>query len=245
MDLEGKLKVWAEEVVNYCNLKALEINKTYYAFQKSVLPVKEKNRELLIIGLNPGGNFDFIGQYNNQKWKSDGRFDGKKMTVKGLLMGNPFFENYQKWDIANLSKLESVKSILDSDSYYFMNYIFFSTPNMAEFAKLDKNGEIRERCIEFTNQFIRIINPKRIIILGTQEGIDRLPNVENVETVLSSNLRLIVRANHLGFPVVAIPHPSRYNMRKQGELDLMSETIQKIFNGEAVENRTVDRSTML
>jgi len=242
MELQEKLKIWADEVVKYCNKTAIreDVNKTFYAFQKSVLPIKEENRELLILGLNPGGSYDFASQYTNSIWQANERFNEKEMTSKGLLLGNPCFTNYQKWDISKLSMLECVKSILDTGNYYFMNFIYFNTSNINEFDEIDKDGKIREQCIAFTNQFIKLINPKRILILGTQKGIDALPNVKNPKIILNSTMRLVVQAELLGYPAIAIPHPSRYHMRKQEELDAMNATLQKLFKGEQVEKITLD-----
>jgi uracil-DNA glycosylase len=232
MELQKDLEKWAEKAVKYCNKTAIrdDVNKAFYAFQKPVLPFKEANRELLVIGLNPGENYNFQAQYDNPIWE----FKLKEMSLERFLKGNPCWKSYHTWNIANLDKIKSIKSILDADNYYFMNFIYFNTTNINEFYLLDKDGKIREQCVEFTNQFIKLINPKRILVLGTQEGIDKLPNIQT-KTILNSKMRLVVQAEYLGYPVVAIPHPSRYNMRKQEELQKMSDIIEQIFNGEKVE----------
>lgn len=231
MEIQKEIEKWAEKAVKYCNKTAIRVDKTFYAFQKPILPFKEGNRELLIIGLNPGGNYNFEAQYGNRNWE----FQQKEMSSERFLKGNPEWKSYHTWNIANLDKIKSIKSILDADNYYFMNFIYFNTSNINEFYRIDKDGKIREQCIEFTNQFIKLINPKRILVLGTQEGIDKLPNIQPYHTILESKLRLVVQAEYLGYPVVAIPHPSRYNMRKPEELQKMSDIINQIFNGEKVE----------
>jgi hypothetical protein len=117
-----KLENWAREVVDYCNKTAIrtDIDKTFYAFQKLVLPFREESRELLVIGINPHGSWTFEDQWNKPIWK----LEGKRMTTKGLLMGNPYFTTSQEWDIFKLSKLTSVKSILDKTRSAFRKYVF-------------------------------------------------------------------------------------------------------------------------
>ena len=54
--MEKELEKWCQDVVDFCNPKAEQLNLDYYCFQ-SAMPTFEP--DLLIIGINPGGNCPF------------------------------------------------------------------------------------------------------------------------------------------------------------------------------------------
>lgn len=54
--MKKELERWCQEVVDFCNPKAEQLNLDYYCFQ-SAIPTCEP--DLLVIGINPGGSESF------------------------------------------------------------------------------------------------------------------------------------------------------------------------------------------
>lgn len=206
-NFEEQLKKWSIKVVTYCHNVATNpeygMDLTFYSFQS----IPKKNPELLILGINPAGEYSYADQFNNPAW---GLTVEKQMTVDVFIKGNPFFYNHDSWLLwQNLRKSfydEQMATILSCSMY--MNFISFNTPDIESFLKKKRGKEVYTKCRDFSLELItKIIKPERILCLGTEGCFDILP-ITNKECLLADHKRLLLKGKLSGFTIYGIPHPS-------------------------------------
>ncbi len=213
MDKE-KLLEWAKNSLDYYNHVARELDLSFYQFQKPADFDNECN--LLIVGINPGGGGTYDSQFRNTDacvWNSptsDGmpRINEEGMTMAGFIAGNPCFG--AEWSIfKGLSLIGLGKDRLDCiGNWQFINYIPFSTKNLNTFHNKAKGTDVLSRCISYTEEYIRILSPKRIIVLGTSSGIDCMKGKKDYKVLLHGRYRYIITSRICDIPSLAVPHPS-------------------------------------
>jgi hypothetical protein len=194
------------------------MNLTFYAFQSA----PKENPDLLILGINPAGEYTYSDLYNNPAW---GLTIEKQMTADVLLKENPFFHNHETWTIwKNLCKSftnERMNNILNSSMY--MNFVYFNTPNIDILLSKKHGTEVFNKCRDFSLELItNIIRPKQILCLGTGGCFDKL-SIIHKEVLLADGKRLLVKGKLLDIPIYGIPHPSGArtsddNRKRIGEL---------------------------
>ncbi len=235
MNRQAQLREWAEKVVKYYNKTAPEIDLSFYQFQKSADFVNEC--DLLLIGLNPGGGGTYASQYEKPKdpkkepncWhtpthEGKSRFMGNRMTVDGFLDGNPVWN--KEWNNAQWSILKGLSLIgLDKDTldglknWQYINYIPFSTNHIEWFYERAAKKKVPlENFVRITTKYIHLLSPKRILFMGTANGIDQFSkwrdsaDLGEFEILLGlGGRRLIIKTSLCGIPTFAIPHPSYAN----------------------------------
>ena len=209
-NFEKDLAMWGEEVVEYCNITAKEINRAFYAFQSQ--PVEKP--KVLILGINPHcdeGEGSFEGQINNTAlWKPK---EGK-ITAEVFCKENPCWEKeHHEWKI--WKKIETIfhtpelKNIITKNKFVYMNALHFSTTNMREFYNLKNAKQIFEECVNYTKFLIRqIIKPTHIICLSIPDCFDRLNKIKPEEAFSNGKVRVFIESKFCEIPMYGIPHPS-------------------------------------
>jgi len=230
-NFEGKLKMWAKEVVEYYHSMAIEgkIDRTFYAFQSEP---KEKP-ECLILGFNPYGECSYADQYKNEKWEIP-----NGMTPEVFIHQNPWYyggkhyDEKEKWNILNkfdvmLATNTNLKELM-SDMVY-MNILYFNSKDFSEFkSKFPKYWkEAYTKSIDYTKFLIQnIIKPKIVICLGIDNCFKKfIPANSEVKNILPKYPNAAHKTIINGIPVYGIIHPS-YRMTNELREEI-GEAIEK------------------
>ena len=219
-----ELKIWAKKVIDTITPFAEHenVNKDFYPLQS---PIKT-DVEVLFIGLNPGGGYTYTKQKENPRWG----FENGRMTANKLLQGNPEFENaFNNWPLfRGLKQIPSINNVLNNDNYLFANYYYLSTESFDQALNDPFQSKAIEKCKELTLELIRLVKPKIIIVLGTLNGIDKLP-FSYKKTVLDGiKKRLLMSATFEGIRVFAIPHPSTLAI-SEDEINALSTNLIELI----------------
>jgi hypothetical protein len=207
---EEKLKKWAEFTVEYCNEIAENKNRTYYVFQSE--PRYEP--DVLILGLNPGGNFTFESQIEKEGW---GLKQHGKMISEILIHQNPWYfggkeeKKEKEWNILrNLNKTINVHSEVSGifDNMVYMNILYFNSKDFAEFKSWFKESwkDVFENCMELSKLLIfDIIKPKRILCLSIDNCYRPFTRNQQSEQLLTN---LLNKSEINGICIYGMTHPS-------------------------------------
>jgi len=218
------LQDWAKKVINLVTPYAQQnkYNKTFYPLQS---PIAE-NPDVLILGLNPKGNFNYSDQAYNPIWE----FENGIMTVERLLNGNPtYVEEHENWKIIKgLRKIHVLDRAIKEEKYVYANYFYLNTDTFDEVYEQEDALDI---CKELTYDLINILSPRLIVILGTADGFDKLNDFDGKKLILrGKRQRLLISAYYKGIPVIAIPHTSRMILSVE-ELQAINTNILEIYEG--------------
>lgn len=216
---------------------AFQLDLDFYPFQSTVN--LEKPQKFLFLGLNPGGGATYQSQMENPKWnfiENNNSYISnditKIMSVEQLYKGNPYFDkNSDDWKyIRGLKRIEIFNQILNEDNFILANYYFLSTH---DFKAVTNHGkEILNICKNLTLEYIDLIKPELIIVLGTSTGIDLLKDFKNQKTILNGHhQRLLVTAEYKNTKVIAIPHPSTFAI-SYIEAEAINQNINELLNNE-------------
>ncbi len=222
-----KLSNWSNKVVNYCHNTATNIENdldlSFYAFQSA----PKESPELLLLGINPKGEFAYADQFNNPIW---GLINEKRMTAEVFMQANPFFHNHETWALwKNLSKsFESsrMNDILSNSMY--MNFMYFNTVKVEKLLNRKGGKDVFNMCRDFSLELISdIIKPKQILCLGTSGCFDILP-IKEKENLLVDKKRLLIKGKLSGIPIFGIPHPSG-SITSNADRKRIGELLEKDF----------------
>jgi hypothetical protein len=207
---EEKLEKWAEFTVEYCNIVAKVKERAYYVFQSEPKP----EPDVLILGLNPGGNYNFDSQLEKDGW---GLTQHGKMIPEVFIHQNPWYiggkeaEKEKEWNILrNLNKTINVHSELSRvfDNMVYMNILYFNSTDFTEFKTCFKNDwkEVFDNCIELSKLLIfEIIRPKRILCLGVDNCYKAFIQNSKTEELI---YRSLYRSEINGLTICGMTHPS-------------------------------------
>lgn len=227
--MNSELTKWAEKAVQKCNPIAENYYLDYYAFQKPC----NLNSKTLILALNPYDNSSFPTEKVENIIKS-------QMNVGQFLAGNSDWNGYKtKWKIfKQLSKMKIFDDLqLD---FNYMNYVYFPSKRFNDIKKL-KEVDILKVCQDLTLEFLDILKPEKIILLGTTSGSDQF-NIEGITLLNKNNKRLIVKGKIDEIDVYAIPHPSWLSDEELAAIDI---NLRQIFNNEIQSNFDFEKSSEL
>ena len=222
--MNKKLQKWAESIVDYCNPIAMKYNLEYYPFQS---PINEKTTDILIIGVNPRSNGNYLSQNENEKWE----FTNGKMKTDRLLNGNPYFSESSSWRFFNnLKQIPFLKEIISKRNFTYMNYFYFGTKDASEMKKIEIFDDIVNFSIRKLEEIISILNPKLVIVLGVADGLDIITPNKTIGT--NGNKRIFTKGIIGNIPIYGIPHSSRnysYEIRKA-----LDDVLSKLFEGKEI-----------
>lgn len=199
-------KEWAERVIEEVSIYAERLDLAWYPLQSPSI----KNPKVLFLGLNPGDDSSYTSQKNNDLWEFIAQ---RQMAPERLLKGNPYFElEKDEWPIVRgLKSIPYFNNLLNDGDYVFMNYFYLNTKSFKEVDKSHDLSSVKTISKELTYQYIDLVKPEMIIVLGTSNGIDELDKTffSDRQVMLQGiSQRLLVKASYKGTPVLAIPHPS-------------------------------------
>ncbi len=234
-EFEEKLQKWAKIVADTCHGIATSSNSDekvdlfFYALQS---PPRE-NPDLLIIGLNPGENDNYLSACHKRGLE--------RLTDKEIKKENPFWfdseKGFTKWAIWNRLKIsfqnEKMLPILGNSVY--MNLLYFNTKNFKEFQSKKGNVKAFNTCCELTQEAIlNVFTPKMIICLGVSDCFNGIKGCLNYQVLRtnSKNKKLVIRKTFNDIPVYGIPHPSSARGITNDDRKLIGEIIQKDFFNE-------------
>ncbi len=209
---EEKLTKWADHTVKYCHNIAEKKDRSFYAFQSE----PKENPEVLILGLNPGGNFSYQSMYDH---KTDGWGLNKsgKMITEVFIHQNPGYKGgrledpKKEWNIlGNMNKTINVNNEFRQlfDNMVYMNILYFNSTDFNEFKDHFKEiwQEVYENCIQLSTLLItEIIKPKRIICLGIDNCFKRFIGNSQSEELIKGSLYKSVKND---FEIYGMTHPS-------------------------------------
>lgn len=196
---------WAEKYVPIFN----ELSDKYNTYFYTQSPLNEINApvDTMIIGINPKGNLNGGGcslsaeEYisGNSSWYS--RFDQNGKNQWNFNHGVRFFLGYDDY--------RHPESIDDDRKTVWTNLSPFESRNGSS----DLRTKLMTEGVKSTLELIRILSPKRIILLGVNAfeqlkrclgGVDQCIEFSPVFSNIKSKIGRIY-----GIPTVCVPHPSR------------------------------------
>lgn len=199
-DLQQKLRVWAEQVVNEYNPIAQSEKVNYYT-QSDLTQIKE-SPNLLLLGINPGsagGN-------------------GKQLSAKEFLKGNPAYAQKDSWVMwqrfCRLFSQGGMQEMLQNDESFVWSNVFHL--NSKKESGLT-NPMKAPKVVELTRELIRVLQPKRVLCLGGANCLYQLfPKHETTLEVLIASTLWYTKLGST--PIYGIPHTSSCYTSEQTEL---------------------------
>lgn len=206
MNIQEELRKWANEYVPKFNDLSKEFKTHYYT--QSPLDSINDTIDLMIIGINPKGNL------NNGE---------RKLTVEEFLKGNPFWENRFN-DNGTINK----EWKYNQGARFFMGYDNFRhndsidndektvwtnlSPFESKSGSSDLRKELMEEGINSTLALIKILQPKRIVLLGSKAFQIMAKILGNESSAIEfspvfSNVKAQVGRIY-NIPTVSLTHPS-------------------------------------
>jgi len=200
---EQEIEHWIDKVYKKCNELGQILNKDYYPFQCSKESL-QKGVELLVIGANPGGNTPFPANKSMDRLFNCGE-DGSNAYIA--------YKDDPQWKINRpvLEIFDTPNLIKVLESAVIMNAVYFNTSEVKDLSLLQK--EAISFCIQMTKEFINILKPKAILILGfdVPKWLNFRFNKEENGLLFSdeTNKSALIFEIKGEIPIYIIHHPSR------------------------------------
>jgi len=224
---EQEVEHWIYNVYKKCNELGQALNKDYYPFQCSKKSLQQ-GVELLIIGANPGGNKPFPIDKTINRLFSCGE-DGSNAYIA--------YKDDPEWKInrpiLEIFSTPNLRKVLENA--VIMNAVYFNTYEVKDLSLFPNKKDAISFCIEMTKEFINILKPKVILILGFD-----VPKWLNIQYNKEENRLLFsdeTKKSALVFeikgeiPTYIIHHPSRnYKFNSKENLNKKQEVFEKILN---------------
>jgi hypothetical protein len=230
-EFEEKLNAWLQDVAVTCDKYAKEIDLDFYPFQS---PLPKGQLDLLIVGINPGGDTSYK-KMMEQKSEDYGKVIDAR-TSDMLAYGENMYAVKPQWEIDNKLKgndvmraklkrvfvSEQLQNILKSSTV--MNLYYFNTQNTAKLGNL--NNTIKEFCINKTLEFIEIVNPKLILFFTTSDYELSKCGVKNIKSIGNYMKEGVLN----GQKVLTMPNPGFYRAYSYVNGEKMGKIIQDYIN---------------
>jgi hypothetical protein len=218
---------WLDEVSNQFHEVALKLDTDYYVFQTDC---SIYNPDLLIIGINPGGNKTYIVKLEEFKKKGYDRRPGWSLkTNVNTLTTKPDWENENKEKGADklrssFSRVFNEKTGLKQtlENAVMMNLIYFITAQADDLEKIPI--EDRKACLTRTLEFIKILNPKNILFLTSDEKYLKEANIQKKH--IENNVSMGMLGDR---DVYIIPHYGYRGAYSYVKAELMGKTLYRCF----------------
>ena len=218
---------WLQDVRDQCHEFAQEIDLDFYIFQTQV---NEYNPDLLIIGINPGGDNKYSDWFKKKE-----NVGVQIRPIISLSQGVNTLVEKPNWEIeekergadkmrAAFSRVFTAESGLKPilENAVMMNIIYFNTKSEADLNLLPK--EVKEFCRLKTLEFISILNPKNILFLTSESKLKKY-GVKNIENISDS----VKKGKFNEFDVFCIPHYGSYAHYSYERGPKMAKTLVESF----------------
>ena len=231
MNIQEELIDWAEKTVEVYKKQTTEIG--FYTQTPLSIFLKDniQKPDLLILGINPGSGGGIKRNTGAELLKGNPCFEGmdSEGIIKNMSGDKDNNKNRKGWalwhrlnNMLNFSNNEDHKKILRNlDRFVLSNMIFFGTEKENQIPNIK-----REECAKQTIKLISIIQPKVVLLLGSQSRklFDRVSENKLEVLVPNSMYHCMSGKSH----VLAIKHTAYYY--SSIEMELIGKTIGYILD---------------
>ena len=231
MNIKEKLNDWAKETVEVYKKQSTEIG--FYTQTPLSIFLKDniQKPDLLILGINPGSGGGIRRNTGTELLKGNPCFEGmdSEGIIKNMSGDKDNNKNRKGWalwhrlnNMLNFSNNEDHKKILRNlDRFVLSNMIFFGTEKENQIPNIK-----REECAKQTIELISILQPKVVLLLGSQSRklFDRVSENKLEVLVPNSMYHCMSGKSH----VLAIKHTAYYY--SSIEMELIGKTIGYILD---------------
>ena len=213
MNIKEKLNDWAKETVEVYKKQSTEIG--FYTQTPLSIFLKDniQKPDLLILGINPGSGGGIRRNTGTELLKGNPCFEGmdSERIIKNMSEEKDNNKNRKGWalwhrvnNMLKFSNNEDHKKILRNlDRFVLSNMIFFGTEKENQIPNIK-----REECAKQTIELISILQPKVVLLLGSQSRklFDRASENKLEVLVPNSMYHCMSGKSH----VLAIKHTAYY-----------------------------------
>lgn len=213
MNIKEKLNDWAKETVEVYKKQSTEIG--FYTQTPLSIFLKDniQKPDLLILGINPGSGGGIRRNTGTELLKGNPCFEGmdSDRIIKNMSEEKDNNKNRKGWalwhrvnNMLKFSNNEDHKKILRNlDRFVLSNMIFFGTEKENQIPNIK-----REECAKQTIELISILQPKVVLLLGSQSRklFDRVSENKLEVLVPNSMYHCMSGKSH----VLAIKHTAYY-----------------------------------
>ena len=231
MNIKEKLNDWAKETVEVYKKQSTEIG--FYTQTPLSIFLKDniQKPDLLILGINPGSGGGIRRNTGTELLKGNPCFEGmdSDRIIKNMSEEKDNNKNRKGWalwhrvnNMLKFSNNEDHKKILRNlDRFVLSNMIFFGTEKENQIPNIK-----REECAKQTIELISILQPKVVLLLGSQSRklFDRASENKLEVLVPNSMYHCMSGKSH----VLAIKHTAYYY--SSIEMELIGKTIGYILD---------------
>lgn len=212
-NIQAKLEKWAKETVEVYKKQSTEIG--FYTQTPLSIFLKDniQKPDLLILGINPGSGGGIRRNTGTELLKGNPCFEGmdSDRIIKNMSEEKDNNKNRKGWalwhrvnNMLKFSNNEDHKKILRNlDRFVLSNMIFFGTEKENQIPNIKK-----EECAKQTIELISILQPKVVLLLGSQSRklFDRVSENKLEVLVPNSMYHCMSGKSH----VLAIKHTAYY-----------------------------------
>lgn len=230
-NIQAKLEKWAKETVEVYKKQSTEIG--FYTQTPLSIFFKDniQKPDLLILGINPGSGGGIRRNTGTELLKGNPYFEGmdSDRIIKNMSEEKDNNKNRKGWalwhrvnNMLKFSNNEDHKKILRNlDRFVLSNMIFFGTEKENQIPNIK-----REECAKQTIELISILQPKVVLLLGSQSRklFDRVSENKLEVLVPNSMYHCMSGKSH----VLAIKHTAYYY--SSIEMELIGKTIGYILD---------------
>ena len=247
MNIKEKLNDWAKETVEVYKKQSTEIG--FYTQTPLSIFLKDniQKPDLLILGINPGSGGGIRRNTGTELLKGNPCFEGmdSERIIKNMSEEKDNNKNRKGWalwhrvnNMLKFSNNEDHKKILRNlDRFVLSNMIFFGTEKENQIPNIK-----REECAKQTIELISILQPKVVLLLGSQSRklFDRVSENKLEVLVPNSMYHCMSGKSH----VLAIKHTAYYY--SSIEMELIGKTIGYILEhqDETINSETIRASSI-
>lgn len=229
---------WANETV-----KVYENQQSNYGYYtQTPLSLVSQSPDILILGINPGYTGGIKNKTGEDLLKGNPCFKGKdkKGVIKLMKEEQDENKNRKGWalwhrlnNMLSSSYNENNKCLLEYfDRFVLSNMIFFGTEKESQIPKIE-----REKCAKRTMKLISILNPKLVLLLGSESRklFNRISEEKLKVLVPNSIYHCMYGKSH----VLAIKHTAYYYSNE--EMVVVGKTIGFVLDHheEAINKETI------
>lgn len=208
-DLQAKLQSWAQDAVTTFNEVSIKTGTQY--IQQSPLNCINKRIETMVVGINPGSAQPGITTLSAEEFLAgntcwNNRFENEAEGSEVSKEWTKFFGNAHYFICGD--KNRHIKGFDDDSKTVWTNLTPFATVKANQL-----KGIHYETSLPLLLQLIRILSPKRIVLLGS-DAFNRITNyskanVQREKVVRDKQGKMTLEIGTIdGIPAIQLPHPS-------------------------------------
>lgn len=210
-EMKKELQEWGRQVCQECRelIKSGKTDKDFYVFQTAI---PEKQPELLLVGINPGGGKAYEEQVSEHRGGKD------RDTIEDLAQGYNIYRDREnnRYQSSALSRIASLSKLIEEDSVTGINVCYFNTEDVTGL-----NNDVISTCAARTKELIEILQPKRVIFLTSTNWLLSLVGVTKIKGIGA----YMKEGEWAGRKVYALPNHGYYRAYSYKNAAKISEII--------------------